>query len=177
MKLLRTSFFVAAVLSLSILALYMLPDKVCRDGRNEKCCKQEQACKGKDKHCEGKDKRCQEKQSCCKSQEQRCEREWKDADGKMHKEIRIEIRDDGDRKGGCGGHGEMRGGCSGDKKDACEMGEGMEMPMGCGGMQMHGCCCCAMMMMMHGGMMDHCKMDKDSMVLDTTVRVKVRGKL
>ena len=125
---------------------------------------------------------------CC-GHEQRCEKEWKDGDGRMHKEVRVEIRDGegmechhcihggcGDMKmdGGCPhGRMEMHGEC-GDMKMKTDSGCSMEMPaMGCGGM--HGCCCCCMMMM-HGGM-DHCMMG-DSMKPDTMrVKVKVRGKI
>ena len=114
---------------------------------------------------------------CC-GNEQRCEKEWKDGDGRMHKEIRVEIRDNegmechhGEMHGGCGDM-EMHGGCSGDMK--MDSGCQMKMPMtGCG--EMHGCCCCCMMMMQGG--MDHCRMN-DSMKMDTMrVRVKVRGKI
>ena len=137
--------------------------------------------------------------NCC-GHEQRCEKEWKDGDGRMHKEVRVEIRDGegmqcphGEMHGGCGemqmhggcgdmkmeggcphGDMQMQGGCGGDMKMKMDSGCQMKMPMmGCGGM--HGCCCCCMMMM-HGGM-DHCMMN-DSMKMDTTrMKMKVRGKI
>lgn len=135
-------------------ALYLLPIVPASAGCNDHC--KEMA----------NDKKCHE----C-----RTERSWKDADGKMHKEIRIEMRDEK----GCSMHGNgmMEGGC----KDG-----NMKMENGCGGhgqmnmeggscqmhgnMQMGGCCCCCRGMM-NGGMM------KDSMKVDTTVRIKVRSKI
>lgn len=156
-RLIGTATGVAVVLIGLVLALYMLPEKAG-------CCKEQniqtENCKGKDHHCDGK-------KSGCEGKETHCVKEWKDADGKMHKEVRIEIRGDGDMKSECGGHGEMRGGCQDKKNSSCEAGG--EMPVHC--------CCCTMMMQMHGGMMDHCKMEKDSMVLDTSVRIKIRSKL
>lgn len=181
-KLFISSLGVASMLTLLLLALYIIPEKAGwvkhPEVKSDKC---QHDCKGKDKHCGdghkqhcdgGKSNHCGGKSSCdghqsgCGGNEMRCEKEWKDADGKMHKEIRIEIRKE-DGNNSCKGKGEMRGGCG--------MGES-EMPMG-------GCCCCMMEMMMkshmqmHGGMMNHCEMNKDSMIIDTSVRIKVRGKI
>lgn len=147
-KLVLTAAGVTIALIGFIAILYFLPAKCGGSscGKHEECCEKESkghSCEGKGPGCEGK-----EHQTC---------KEWKDADGKMHKEVRIEIRDGGDMQGSCGGHGEMRGGC------------------GKMNMQMHGCCCCCMMMMQNG--MGQGMMPKDSMALDTSVRVKIREKL
>lgn len=150
-KLATTSFAVAIILTGLVVVLYMLPNKIdclnrpdAQAGPKKEKCKDENGMK-----------------------ETRTVKEWKDKDGKMHKEIQIEIVSDG--AGACGGPGEMKGGCKehGDMRGEC----GPE-----GGMPMGGCCCCGKMQM-HGGMMDHCEMKKDSVVLDTTVRIKIRGKI
>jgi hypothetical protein len=124
------------------------------------CCGERDGCEmhdGKCPHEKGMSGgKCSHDKDGCEMEEGKCGgekrmvKEWKDADGKMHKEVKVTIGDEG-----CGGDYQY-------EKGACQMGNGGQ----------NGCCCCCMMMMNgHGEMMN-----SDSMKMDT-VRVKVRGKL
>lgn len=167
-RLFANALIVLAALVGFIVVLFFLPANPgsCGEGKEGDCHRQgkchdtEMSCPhqmhdgGDMASCHGKEMKCGGGMESCQGNKDECMKEWKDADGKMHKEIRIEIHGDG--KEGCGMHEEMESGC--------------------GGMNMHGgCCCCCRMMMMGGGM--HQEMMKDSMQLDTTVRVKIRGKM
>jgi hypothetical protein len=131
--------------------LYCLPCNNACCGQQDKCemkdgngkCGHDEACKDGDSKCSGHEG--------CENGKENCQiKEWTDADGKCHKEVRVTVGGDGDQMGGC------------------------NMQMGNGGsscnMQMgnHGCCCCCMMM-------SGCSMG-DSAKSDTA-HVKVRGKL
>jgi hypothetical protein len=109
------------------------------------CCGERDGCEmhdGKCPHEKGmSDGKCSHDKSGCEMNEGKCGgekrivKEWKDADGKMHKEVKVTI----------GGDGDMQMGGS------CQMGNNGQ----------GGCCCCCMMMMNgHDGMMnDSMKMD------------------
>lgn len=121
---------------------YRMGEGKCED-RPEGCEMHKGKCEGEKNECEGEKGECGHERTMVK--------EWKDADGKMHKEVKVIVGGDEEMGGSCQMHS---GGGS------CNMGMGN---MG------HGCCCCCMMMNMKG-----CRMD--SMKMDTT-RVKVRGKI
>lgn len=163
-KLLGYAVGVLVAMAGFIAVLYLLPDKGCG---GEHCSMDHSMCK-----------------------EQRKERVWTDAEGKVHKEV-IVTMEEGGGMDGCkmhhGSEGKMEGGCKmhGDSKMDGECAHGdMNMEGGCGAHgqmnmeggscemkgNMGGCCCCCRMMMMHG-------MEKDSMMLDTTVRIKIRSKI
>lgn len=141
-------------------------------GEHKGCDKGDMKCSGKMEGCEKGDMKCSGKMDGCEGKEKCSVKEWKDAEGKCHKEVKVIVGGDGhgmDMMGGgeCGMHGKMQmgeGGC--DMKGKMQMGEGCSM-MKMGG---HGgCCCCCMMMMNHCGMGESDKSD--------SVHVKVRGKL
>jgi hypothetical protein len=153
-RLLITTVVVAIALAGFTAVLTLLPG-------NGKCCHDKNKCEMRDG-----DEKCSGDKDACEGKEHRTEKVWTDADGKVHREVRVTMGDGDEMEGGC--KDEMNG-CSGEK-GKCSMDKGMEMGGKCemqGAMQMHGCCCCCMM---------HGMMGKDSMAKDS-VHVKIRAKL
>lgn len=179
-KLALTSIGVAIALVAFMTILYCLPCNENACGDRDRCEMKDGGgkCHGEEDGCAMGDMKCKNEKGC-EGKEMRCEKEWKDADGKCHKEVKVMIGGAHGMMGeGCGMHGDMKmghGECGMHGKmkmgeGGCGMKEKMQMGGGCSMMKMggHGCCCCMMMM-------NHCGMG-DSMEGDS-VHVKVRGKL
>jgi hypothetical protein len=146
-KLAVTSVVVFVVLIGFIGLLCFLPD-------NE-CCEKKEGCEMREEKCGG-EMHGGKPEGCGKGQghhegcgQEKCMvKEWKDADGKVHKEVKVII----DGKGN-------------------DMNRGNGCPME--SMDHSGCCGCCMMKQGGGS----CKMMKIDSIETDSVRVKVRGKL